>query len=459
MRLTYARALYLILFVAALVCSLEPMPSVDAALERASSPLRVLAELAGPAEWARSARVEAAVSHLASTAEREQTLRRELYADEWRFTLPQSQALAAGRRFVRGDVVGRGETSRDRLEVHLESADAAGIEVGMPVISGDAYVGRVAELERARPGVAWIELVTARGAYVGARVEVERTKQSASLVVGGVSGASASTAHAYLAVHHPEDPELFEGRVVVDETWSHFERFAEQSRGFELGYLERDPSGAAGVRPTLDYQNGLFHVAVVCPADVSRGEECAHVDELESGRWVRARVLSSRDPARPWGGIVLAAGSSDGVRTGSAVVFGTRLVGRVEAVSRWSAKVALLASRGFALGAVARVASDERPAALGELRALGRRDEHGAALFVWSAPRELAGEAGATSDAILFTGSGDRGVPRGLIVGRAALPAHARASVEFGLTEFADGAALGEVWVFAPEEPSAERAP
>jgi cell shape-determining protein MreC len=353
---------------------------------------------------------------------------------------------------VRGDVIGRHPDSRDRLEIHVESGDLSGLEVGMPVVSGDAFVGRVRELDRSRTGVAWVELVTARGAFVGARVETARANESPALVVGGVAGTSSSAGQAYLAVHHPEDPEVFAGRVVVDETWSHFERFARESAGFELGWLERDPTGAAVVRPTVDYENGLFHVAIVCPADIARAAEGAHADELESGRWVRARVLSSRDPARAFGGLVVAAGADDGVRPGAAAVHGTRLVGRVEAVTKWSAKIALLGSRGFALGAVARVASDERPAALGEIRSLGERDSAGAARFVWCAPRELAGETSATSGAILFTGSGDRGVPRGLIVGYAQLPAHAAAASEFSLSDFADGSALGEVWIFAPAD-------
>lgn len=452
MRLTYARALYLALLIACFVLSLRPTPEVEARLETGLSPLRVFAELAAPFEWVRANRVEAAVQHLAATAEKEQQLRRDLYADEWRFTLPSRDELAANRRFVRADVIGRDAKTRDRLEVRLESGDDSGIEVGMPVIAGDAFVGRVAELVHGRRGVAWIELITARGAFVGARVESSTTVTSSALVVGGVSGASASSAHAYLAVHHPENPERFDGRVVVDESWSIFERFARESRGFELGYLDRDPSGAAAVRPTLDYENGLFHVAVVCPSDVARAAEREHVDELDSGRWLRARVISSRDPSRAWDGIVIGAGSSDGLVAGSAVVFGTRLVGRIDAVSRWSSKVSLLASRGFALGAVATVSSDERPAALGEIRSLGSRDESGACRYAWTAPRELAGEAGATSDAIVFTGSGDRGVPRGLIVGRANLPAHGHETVEFGLSEFADGSELGEVWVYVVED-------
>lgn len=471
MRLSYARALYLVIFVAAIVFSLRPSAAVDRTLDAWLSPVRLFAELAAPFEWVRSGRVEAAEQSLAARADEETALRRELHADEWRFTLPQNAALAAGRRFVRGDVVGRDPASRDVLEVHLESGDVSGIERGMPVIAGDAYVGRVARFEPDRPGpgrpdsgrpdsgqsgVVWIELVTARGAFVGARAEVAATGRSGALVVGGVAGSSANAARAYLAVHHPEDPELFEGRVTVDETWSRFERFANESRGFELGFLERDPTGAAAVRPTLDYQNGLFHVAVVCPEDVARAPESAHVDELESGRWVRARVLSSRDPARAFGGVVLGAGSSDGVQVGAAVVFGTRLVGRVRSVARWSAKVDLLGSRGFELGAVARVSSDERPLALGAIRSRGEREPSGACRFDWLAPRPLFGESGESSAAIVFTGSGDRGVPRGLLVGRTALPARPGEAASFALEEFADGAELGELFVFVPDEVAAD---
>ncbi|MCK6448740.1 MAG: rod shape-determining protein MreC [Planctomycetes bacterium] len=452
MRLSYARALYLVIFVAAIVFSLRPSAAVDRALDAWLSPVRVLAELAAPFEWVRAGRVAAAEQSLAARADEETALRRELHADEWRFTLPQSASLASGRRFVRGDVVGRDPTSRDVLEVHLESGDASGIERGMPVIAGDAYVGRVARFEPDRPGVVWIELVTARGAFVGARAEVQATGRSGALVVGGVSGSSANAARAYLAVHHPEDPELFEGRVTVDETWSRFERFANEARGFELGFLERDPTGAAAVRPTLDYQNGLFHVAVVCPEGVVRAPESAHADELESGRWVRARVLSSRDPSRAFGGVVIGAGASDGVQLGAAVVFGTRLVGRVQSVSRWSAKVDLLGSRGFELGAVARVSSDERPLALGAIRSRGERDASGACRFDWLAPRPLFGESGESSAAIVFTGSGDRGVPRGLLVGRTALPARPGEAASFALEEFADGSELGELFVFVPDD-------
>ena len=88
MRLTYTRALYLALFVAAAVFALRPVEGVDRAIAALLAPTRVFVELAGPFEWLRGGRVDAAVEHLAATAEREQALRAELYADEWRFTLP-----------------------------------------------------------------------------------------------------------------------------------------------------------------------------------------------------------------------------------------------------------------------------------------------------------------------------------------------------------------------------------
>jgi len=46
-----------------------------------------------------------------------------LFADELRYTLPSDPALLAGRRFVRGEVLGRDPQNLDRLEVALESSE------------------------------------------------------------------------------------------------------------------------------------------------------------------------------------------------------------------------------------------------------------------------------------------------------------------------------------------------
>ncbi len=456
MRLSYSRVLFLLAFAAFAVFSLRPESAVDRGLELAVSPLRALTELAAPLTWLRVGEAHAAQDRMKATADSETALRKSLFADEWRFTLPSEPALRAGRRFVRGEVIGRDEKDLDRVEVQLESSSSKGVEVGMPVIAGDNYVGRVASIDRVHDGRVKIDLVTRRQSFVGARVASGEDPLGARIVVGGVTSASRLARRANLAVHHPERGEIVRGRVRVDETWSKLEPFARLSKDFVLGDLESEPIGGVGVRPAIDYSSGLFHVAIVLPADAARDPERELVDVLESDRWVRARVLSQRDPSPSRCGLVIAAGSSDGVAVGSAVVFGTRLVGKVGAVERWSSKVELLADRGFTVNAVARLTEVDRPAVLGALSSEGRRAEDGALDWTWTSPSELA-VADASVDAVLFTGSGDRRVPRGLILGAAWLPSSAREALEIRLREFADGERLNEVWVFAGD--SEEHAP
>jgi hypothetical protein len=107
----------------------------------------------------------------------------------------------------------------------------------------------------------------------------------------------------------------------------------------------------------------------------------------------------------------------------------------------------LLGDRGFSVNALARLASTDRPAVLGALSSEGEVAEERALVWTWRAPLALD-IPDASVDATLFTGAGDRLVPRGLVLGRAWLPAQAREPIEIRLREFADGASLNEVWVF-----------
>jgi hypothetical protein len=427
--------------------------------------------------------VRAAEAELAAREGRDFERRQDFFRESARTATPSAERFP-GRRFVHAEVVDRDLERIDRVVVELEGGSSEGLTEGLPVVSGEVYVGHVERLDQPLPGQALVALITGRGAFVGARVEPEPagaaddgSGEPVRLVVGGIvplqaAGAAAEPAvrgrpERYgLAVHNPSRADLPAGRLVVDESCGDALGgalgHAELANGFALGRLLVNGGDARrteyAVEPLLDYRAGLFQLTVVAPAGIARGPETARLDVLEDPLgWREVSVTASFEPT-PWrAGLKVGGGTWDGLREGAAVVSGVHLIGRVERASLVSADVALLGDPGLHLPALARIEGREQPLVLGSLACLGRGGDGRSVRLLWNAeaPRTLAEPARAE----ILTGSGEPGVPRGLSIGEATLPAGA------GLHELlvelpVEARDLARLWVRidAPEEPSAGEA-
>jgi hypothetical protein len=113
------------------------------------------------------------------------------------------------------------------------------------------------------------------------------------------------------------------------------------------------------------------------------------------------------------------------VRVGAAAVVGPRVVGRVVSARAFDAELALLGDPGLSLPVLASIEGRAAPLVLGRLVALGR-DDDGALRFAWRRRGDTGGPDLEGGDepwpATLFTGSGDPGLPRGLVIGHTVLP-------------------------------------
>lgn len=353
--------------------------------------------------------------------------------------------LIEGRRRVPAAVLRRPSGRTDELIV--QPWTLAGLSVGLPVVHRDVYVGRVSELlpeERALR----VSLITGRDTFVGARVLppaalVERglasEQDAVELVVGGVQiegRGPLDQRRALLAAHYPSrgrsafrDGEL-RGAVTVHELLPELDRYSALAEGYGLGLISRGEGEEDWrVEPQVDYLSGLFHVVVLAPAEAGDPQPPPPTPPLAEDRWVPAVGTSPGDPA-PWGhSIQLNRGAASGVTLGAAVVRGVRLVGRIAARSRTSSEVQLLADRGLELPAACELHLEGQdgtePRVLGRITSLGRSPDGGRVRFHWRdvLPIELEGfEPGDHVLATVYTGSGEAGLPAGLLVGRAWLP-------------------------------------
>ena len=433
-----ARSTRFLLWCALLLLALRPVAPVDEAVRWAVAPLRVVAELAAPLRLFERRSLLAAERELAATAIEEEEASVRLKRDLQRGAEPSDPRLRAGRTLVGGEVRGRDPEHDDRVLVRLPSI--RGIVRGLPVVSGDAYVGRVLSVvadaapdpdgadARSGWGTAVVELVTAGGFHVGASIAgVGAGGAPVYCTVGGLhvsSGTSARNEDArHLELHNPSDRKLIGGVARVDELFDDDETFAELSRGFVLGDVERIEDGGWRVVPQLDYEDGLVQVVILLPADAFEGVPLS--PELQSdARWLVARPLVAAVPT-PWrSAAVVDRGSLAGVRVGAAVTaVGQRLVGRIDDVTPTTARVAFVSDPGFQVVAVARVDSLAEPLVLGRLVSMGREPATGDVLLRWVARVETAlAEAESDVPARLFTGSGDPGLETGFFLGDAILP-------------------------------------
>lgn len=428
MGLSRSGTLFLIGLLVLIGVSLHPVAGVEAVVDRLFAPARILGELALPFRFlgVSSVRAAQAENETASAAERERS-RAVLLASQ-AAAMPVDAALQRDRALVGAHVIGRPERNRDRLRLRF-NVDA-GVGAGMPVVCGDVFVGRVAELDPRHPGECLADLVTLRNFRVGAVVEQElgATSAPARFIVGGIledTRGKHPTLH--LAAQFPSDHAVRAGDLrVSEEASSPDERLAD---GFRLGRLEPvelrgfgstrlDP---LGVRPLIDYESGLNALAIVCPPQMSTAGPVLAVDPFDPAAWIDARILLAGDVSPLRATRKLALGSSSGVRAGSAVAIGARFVGRVDRVGAWSCDARLLADPGTSFHALARTSAAEAPVILGKVVSCGC-DSAGDVRLEWQAAIGISGAEGTRVSAEVWTAAGEPDVPPGLLVGTTELP-------------------------------------
>ena len=445
------RATWFVLWAGLVFLSLRPLEPVGRALDVALVPLQLLAGLASPLRLAFGRRVAAAERTLANAAESEADESERMLSALARNALPLDPALAAGRRAIHAEVIGRPQ-NKDRLLVALP--DARGVAPGCPVACGDVYVGRVVELDEDADGEgasAVVELVTGSSFRVGARLErvgdeLVGPRESASerseisLIVGGLIATprSASGERAVrLAVHRPSETLASGGIARVHERFAEIDPYGPLAEGLLLGEVHVEGTKrSAWIEPELDYLDGLFQVAILCPEDRTLPLAPPFERALTDSNWLRTGPWSPGDPA-PWRATIkIPRGRAHGVHEGAAVTgIGARLLGRVTRERLLDSDVSALADPGFSLTAVAQIQGEEEPRVLGRLVSEGRTEGSASAiLFRWIVRIGLedcaaAGEAGSVR-ALLFSGSGDPGLPAGLLIGEAALPLDAKSGEE-----------------------------
>ena len=416
------------------VCfTLSPLEPVVRLVDAAATPLRYAAELAAPLGLLRRPRVVAAESRLRAELEDEVEENRALLADLARHALPADPALLAGRRAVHAEVIGRAGGVLDELSLVVR--DVRGLVPGLPVVCGEAYVGRLTEVVPDADGVggrAVCRLITAAEERVGGRLWFGADRKEVLVTVGGVleKRRLGAAPDVRLCVHQPSDRRADHGIVRVHERFPEVEPFAPLAEGLRLGRLESDgPEGPWRLVPEVDFVDGLYQVVVLAPEDPGLPRSEPFGLALEDGGWVTARALSLGDPAPGRAATKVSAGRRHGVRDGAAVtVLGPRLFGRVTHAGVASSDVSFLADPGFEVVAVARFRGESEPRVLGRLISRGRQAD-GSVRFRWSVRVRLEGlraeelvEEGAVARARLFTGSGEAGLPAGLLLGDALVP-------------------------------------
>lgn len=432
MRSSQSRSLLYVTIGALAFLAVRPIGVAERTIDLLLAPTRWLAELAGPLGWLQSRDVHAADPARRAQRTEEFELRRELEQMVLEMAAP-SPALAVklaerGVGTLRAEVV---ERPRELDRVVLRVEDPARVRHGLPVVCGDGFVGTIdleTPLDRKRP-VDQVEvvLITGKDARIGGLIAADEAGSRCELVVGGLSPAE----EVRLDLHNPSDRARRTGLVRVWEP-DPSERFTRLANDFVLGTLavdpieERDPLPGVpprmvlGVRPELDYRAGLYQVLVLLPPEDPRPRPPATGDGFGDGRWQPARLALRAEPS-PWRrGRKLVGGSRRGIEVGAALASGVRFYGRVSRVGATTADVMLLADRGFRIPALARIEHPDgvHPHVMGELVSLG--DASGRLLLRWRATVPF--HDAFPQPATLWTGSGARGVPRGLLLGSTTIP-------------------------------------
>ncbi|MFT7667400.1 MAG: cell shape-determining protein MreC [Planctomycetota bacterium] len=423
------RTIYFVLLVLCAVLSLRPIPLIAGGIELLFVPTRLIAELVAPLAWLRSSEVRAAEERIDLEARIVRGAAEILLEVEQASALPTRLELRVGRRMIHGEVIRRSRGNLDRVEVRV--ASTAGIVPGLPVITGDYYVGRVAELDAQDSSMIRVDLVTARGFYVGAAAgrrdwQGELIGSEVEFVVGGLAKTSADD-QLYLELHNPTLRGIKTGEVTVSEPADMDAELAKLSRGFLLGELRTVtlPKGAKLplIQSPLDFASGLFQLIVLAPESDLPEAEVLELDTFVAENWIPVSTITRGDITATREGRRLSGGSLAGLKKGQALALGARLVGRVGETGFLTADLLSLGDVGLRLAVLAEIEGEEAPRPLGELISLGRDRKDGSLRFQWTCRIDLGkGSEGERLQADLYTGSGEDGVPRGLYIGSTELP-------------------------------------
>jgi hypothetical protein len=452
------------------IASLRPHELLDRVFALAATPSRLFAEIAAPIDMARSGEAHAAAQNLFEKGALAREWSDQALAREQQWVLPQRDELLAGRRFVHAEVVRSGSGDLDTIDVRLATTD--GVTIGLPVVIGEHYVGRVAALDSRRVDRATVELVTGRDFRVGAEVIPDRQQRgevACRLIAGGLAGGAETPGaraggEVALGVRTPSRRRVVEGEVRVqepalpgDDEGNAARRLAE---GFLIGELESPnpeaPQPLLRILPGLDYESGLHQVLVITPpkAGVSAAASpqvvAMRLETFEGRRWTAVRSLGPAQAEQGREGILLAVGALHGARRGLAVSYGAHFVGRLEVVEGLSSGVRTLGDPGLALHVLARLEGEDEPRAIGQLVSLGRDPVTREVRMRWFA-RVALDPLGTQPPrrAQLYTGSGQPGVPRGLLIGEVELPG-SRGEHELRVRQESEVRLLRELWMWKP---------
>lgn len=445
MDLSRSRTLYFIALFALVALSLRPQVRAETAFDLAFAPTRVLSELLLPLRALRAAGVRAAERSIADHADDEQALSLSLLAAERARAEPIDPALRAGRAWIHGEVVNE---DGDDGAIEIRCASGAPLEIGLPVVCGDVYVGRVASLGARGSGEARVALVTADTFRVGGRAILAEPAPApdatasdgatasngaqasvAQIVVGGLAASPPEDPSGiYVAVRAPSERDLERGVVRVGEL-GHGDAFADLAQGFRLGELAKYAVNGVPVlalRAGLDYEGGLSQVVVLAPPESTIPPPTLLGGRFGAEHWIPARFALAGDPSHWRDGRRLSAGRRDEIEPNAVVAAGARYLGSVVSVGAFTSEVSLLGDPGLRITVLGAVQSGEEhvPVPLGRMLSIGRDHATGDVLLRWDAPIPVlaAEDPRASVSALLFTGSGDRDVPAGLWLGTTELP-------------------------------------
>jgi hypothetical protein len=417
--LSRSRTLFLIGLAVLIALSLSPSERVEVVVDRVLGPLRHVGDLARPFTWFSRAGVLAAEQDAERALDEERAESRAILRAAESAAMPAQESLRRGHTLVAAYVILHAEKRADEILVRFPPD--AEVTAGLPVVCGEAYVGRVTALDPDHPGVGLVMLVTDKVFRVGAVVGPDDT--GVRLVVGGLIAKAlrAKGAPLELAAQFPDRSEPPNGLVRVLEGTSGDPAPAD---GFLLGtLLVRRLRGfrVLAVRPVLDFEHGLDHLAIVCPLRTASAPLA--LDPFDDASWIDVRCLLAGNASPLRRTRTITAGTRERLRPGAALAIGARFIGRIERASPLVADAALIGDPGMAFSALAKVEGRAQPLVLGRLVSLGLDRESGEALLRWEAVVPLPSELGHAAGAELYTAAGESDVPPGLKVGRTTLPA------------------------------------
>ena len=209
--------------------SLRPIGVIEELVERLIAPARLVAEVAAPVRWWSQREARAAEESLKQSEAELVAEAKELLEEERLAARPPDHLVPAGLRIVHAEVIERRDGEEDSLIVRW--SDTTELELGIPVVVGEHYIGRLAKLEPER-GRGVVDLITGKDFFGGARLS-DSERGSGELVVGGLAPRSEGAALS-LAVHNPRVGEMRSGSVRVRE-WLEGDGFGSWGDGFLLG--------------------------------------------------------------------------------------------------------------------------------------------------------------------------------------------------------------------------------